>query len=265
MTAAALSPRAALIAELADIDARRGATGWEQRPVEERRALIGRAEELHQIYFRALPQVPISRCPTDGTVVSKKMDLAGLDGPWWALGAYDGPPEGDPHVLTYTGAMRLETWPKGAAGGAELRPGPEVPYVIPRMLGLDGVVCVVSSMAILPEDAVAYFVTYFAEPRRPAAQAHQLWLRDIFYYIDPQGFSRWNVCNDAWDFDLKPWIERGKLFWTAPGDPASEVMRPRDGPCPYLDLPGVRAPRSVVAGKVSLLPLPDGAAQDFFE
>lgn len=263
MTDLTLSPRAALLHELAEIEAQRGGSGWDARPIEERRALLARAEELHSVYYRALPQVAISRSPISSAVVTKKMDLAGLDGPWWALGAYDGPPEGDSNVLTYTGAMKLKAWPKDAAGGAEIRPGPEVPYVIPRLLSLEGVVCVVSSMALLPEDATAWFITYFAEPRRPAAEAHQMWLRDIVYYVDPQGFSRWNICNDSWDFELGPWIARGKVLWTPPGDPAGTVTR--DGACPYLDLPGGRAPRSVAAGKVSLLPLPDGTPQDFFD
>src|SRR5262249_29653749 len=150
-----------------------------------------------------------------------------------------------------------------SAAGKEIQPGPGAPYVIPRLLSLEGVTCVISSMAMPPLGTTAYFMTYFAEPRRPAAQSHQMWLRDAFYYVDPQGYRHWNSCNDSWDFDIAAWNARGKIRWTAPNDAGAVLV---DGAnCPYAGLGGVRAPQSIRDGAVTALPLPDGTPKDFFD
>ncbi len=43
----------------------------------------------------------------------------------------------------------------------------------------------------------------------------------------------------AWDFELAPWIQAGKLLWIAPGDDALALRSDVDA-CPYLALPGHR-------------------------
>jgi hypothetical protein len=196
------------------------------------------------------------------------MDVVGLDGPWWQVGAYDDPPTGDPHLVTYTGALDLQSvaLPAGLpSDGGEIQPGPDVPYVIPRLLAIDGVRCVISSTTILPQAARVYFTTYFAEPRLQAAQSHQQWLRDVFYYVDPAGFRRWNGVDDVWDFELAPWIRRGKVHWIAPGDTNWTSVSGRPQQCPYLGLEGARTPRRIRDGRIEVLPLPTGAPRDYFE
>jgi hypothetical protein len=254
--------RDAAVAELRALEGRKFGANWEALPIAERRRVNQELDTLHDRYFQSLPMLTISRCPYDERLVQKRMDLFGMDGPWWESGAYDDPPIGDPHVVTYLGALKLNNLaPADIAqpAGYQITPGPEVPYVIPRLLAIPGMKCVIAS-AVLFSGCAAYFMTYFAEPRRPAAESHQQWLRDTFYYVDPQGFRRWNSCNDEWDFDLAKWIDgtKGQIFWVTPGDASFTLVSGPAEKCPYTRVQGAREPRSIVQGKISPLPLPSG-------
>ena len=50
------------------------------------------------------------------------------------------------------------------------------------------------------------------------------------------------------EYDLRPWLESGRLRWIAPGDDSLELRTGADG-CPYLDLPGERRRRYLQDGK----------------
>ena len=51
------------------------------------------------------------------------------------------------------------------------------------------------------------------------------------------------------DFDLKPWLERGKLHWMAAKD-AGESLKSGATDCPYLDLSGEQKIQRIENGKV---------------
>ena len=53
----------------------------------------------------------------------------------------------------------------------------------------------------------------------------------------------------TFEYELAPWIDRGKLSWIAPGD-AALTLRSTAKDCPYLGLDGVREPQHIEAGKV---------------
>jgi hypothetical protein len=240
----------------------------DQFSVDERRALAGRLDTLDREYLQQLPDVPIARCPHDQQVAKKHIDIFGLDGPWWETDAWDDPPSGDEHVLTYAGAVQLERGWSGSLPGPVSSPvllGPEVPYVIPRILDLDGMACVITSPAILPGVARVFLMTYFASPRQPAAASHQQWLRDTFYYVDAGG-RHWGVHDDEWDFDIARWVDvPGKLWWTEPDDPELGLHTGAD--CPFVGLEGERSMQVLEHGVIRLQAPPSGRGRgaDLFD
>jgi len=230
---------------------------------EEMRRLDALAAGLREEYAWRLPRVPFARCPHCGAVLSRSLDPWGLDGPWWnALGLVQ--PQEPPaceHFCVVLGALNLMgRAPREVEDDVE--PGPEVPFVVPRLLGLSGMRAVVNGIALETGDR-AFVIAYFADPLPPMDQWHQPWGRRSYTVRDedgaPQGFA---IMNDPWDFDLARWAESGALQWIAPGDTALALRGRADGPCPYAGLPGERRPQLLRNGQRILLDPPDGAAVD---
>jgi hypothetical protein len=223
-------------------------------------------------YLEGLPVVPVGRCPYCNSIVKKTIDTFGLDGPWWDIFGKDPKPQSCDHFFVMLGALNLEGFSfKDSAleTDNEIQPGPEVPYLIPRILKIPGMKCIIFSRRIIHEKHTAYFMTYFADPPAPQEQGHQSWLRTQFSYIDGQGHSFWNSCNDVWDFKIENWITgpSSKLGWIHPDDADMNIQFTQSSQCPYIKIPGRRWPLSIKQGEVYELPLPSGTpfGQDIFQ
>jgi hypothetical protein len=234
------SRRGELLAQYfgADSAARRGG------PVE----LANARDELVALedqYLELLPQPEISRSPHTGEAFRHSLDAAGLDGLWWR---YQNPlrPLGEElpeTVVAFTGAVKLdepvEMFP------FLCKPGPEVPFVIPRMLRDESVRAVVSQVQI--GQHVGYPIVYFAEDPPGTIQRFNTWGSDRY-----ETYLGWDSVPETsveLDFDLFPWVERGKLLWIAPGD-ENLVLQLGTDRCPYFDLPGRRGFMRIEGGEV---------------
>ena len=227
-------------ASLHDID-QRLIDGAATDLIEDERALFRRSGELAREYLALLPRIALSRCPLTQAAVVAPVDTAGLDGPWWRYDSPLRPPWERPSTLVaLTGALAL--------GGAPehtddlVRPGPAVPYVIPRLVD-DGCVAVLSSLPIGAHTGyvIAYFAEHFDTPRANDWGANQ-------YPVDG-GWDEVIEDASAFDFDLRPYVERGQLRWIAPGDQDLALHDDVEG-CPYVDLPGLRAPQRIEGGQL---------------
>src|SRR5262249_20398865 len=119
----------------------------------------------------------------------------------------------------------------------EVIPGPEVPFVVPRLLALPEMVAVIARVECETGDT-AYPISYWSTAEIPALDLHQPWLRQE-RWVD----GAWSILTDPWDFDLARWFDLGKLAWW--DAESGRVIDGRSGePCPFLDLPGERAPQS---------------------
>jgi len=217
-------------------------------------------------YADRLPRIVMSACPFTGEALKRSFDRWGLDGPWWYQDREFTieEPRPPPSFKILLGALQL-----GGRTPVESRdpliPGPEVPFVVPRLLGLPGMVAVVSSLQLDTGDT-AYPIAYFSEESIAPADLHQPWLHQEFWFTTPEGKSGWLVANDVWDFDLAPYLQSGKLRWIAPGDSNGVVVDEENWDrCPYVDLPGDRFPQSIAGGVRDLLPLPDGVLINPFD
>jgi hypothetical protein len=190
------------------------------------------------VYEGTLSGVAVSRCPYTGEVVGLALDVVGLDGPWWNLDAPRRPP---PTMLPatfvgYDGAVRLD--PPAPPAPFPRRPGPEVPTVIPRLLDLEDVTAVCSSLWVGANQA--WLVAYFARPGTPMPPPPNDWGADQYLGVLPDGSGLpWPVDAgpEVRDPDLGAWVERERLCWIAPGDADLEVRRGLEG-CPYVGVEG---------------------------
>ncbi|HEX4979905.1 MAG TPA: hypothetical protein VFV35_07565 [Acidimicrobiales bacterium] len=208
-----------------------------------------RMQELLHQYRYGLPVVPIARDPSNGFVLEWGIDTFGLDGPYWDYHHPVRPSREIPTTLfAFTGAMQLTQPVPTFSHLAKVGPG--APFVVPRLLAHEHVVAVISEIAVGGNRS--WPITYWADP--PLLDHHRFntWGTNGYEWRGPDGDRRWNEnVEDAelLDFDLRPWIEAGRLKWIAPGD-AKVELRETTRRCPYLGIDGVHAFQRVSFGKV---------------
>lgn len=215
-------------------------------------------------YVDRLPRIPLSACPFTGDLVKRTLDPWGYDGPFWHAGltAEIEEPRPSPHFLVLLGAIALQREAPAEATDKVLA-GPDVPFVVPAILELEGVVAVMSRVRLENGD-LAYPIAYYAEDRDTIEpiELHQPWLREDYWFTDDEGNISWSISNDVWDFELEPWLRSGKLRWVdlEAEEPTVRRLAP-DEPletCPWARLDGQRQPQAFGEGAREWLPLPDG-------
>ena len=125
---------------------------------------------------------------------------------------------------------------------SDFRLGPEVPYVIARILEMDSMVCVVSRTKISDNDDL-FAMVYFS-----ALEVERL---DLTMSWDNENTGSWSHDSDRWDFDLKPWVEKGKLRYCVPGEEPLRLGDTDVASFPFLEEPGYPGRRFVHGGHKS--------------
>lgn len=197
--------------------------------------------ELTALYTARLPRPAISRNPFTGKALHYPIDIFGLDGPWWDCNDPVRPeallPEG---VFALAGAVALD----GEIPDTpfDVKPGPSVPWVCPRVLRIPGVRAVISQIRV--GASAAWPVVYFSANPLPGYPGLDTWGLNSHMSLNEDGSysiaSSWGLSSD-YDYDLAPWIRHGKLLWIPPGDEGLE-LHATVSDCPYLELPGSREP-----------------------
>jgi hypothetical protein len=193
---------------------------WTDPPDEAYWSLQGRLADLRECYCAKVPILPLSRCPFSGQVVHHSIDCHGIDGLWWNCEAPVRPAEHlPPTFFTLTGALKL----RGTVAPAPFlcKPGPETPFVIPRLLKHRHIKAVISSLEV--GEHLAFPIFYFADPIPYFIDRINTWGTNQYSFISEAGEYCWNdVPYDPMDadFGLAKWIKAGKLLWIAPGDEA---------------------------------------------
>ncbi len=215
-------------------------------------------------YFAGLPRFVFGRCPVCNALLEQVFDPWGLDGFWWEEDlAGDCPaPSACKHFRVLTGALSLNGHaPLG--GEADAYPGPEVPFVIPLVLEMPSMVAVISSIA-MGNGYTAHPISYFStEPPPTNALAHP-WTRTSCDFTAPDGASAFTYLTDPWDFELLPWVAKGKVQWIKPGDRQNALRSGVGEPFPYANLPGLREQQKIWQDRRTTTPPPNGEEIDPF-
>lgn len=202
--------------------------------------------ELEEEYFLRLPNAVLSICPLCDQPLVRTFDSHGLDGLWWRASAAPEEPIACRHFCVLTGALDFAGRPV-RGGDFEAHVGPEVPFVIPRLLAYPQTVAAVSEIS-MANGYRAFTIAYFAERRPPPQDLTAPWCRDNYLYRTQLGEVRWRIPNEVYDFDLKPWLASGRLKWTAEKGGKRRLVTDASEPCPFVALPGERS-TSIVRGE----------------
>jgi hypothetical protein len=97
----------------------------------------------------------------------------------------------------------------------------------------------------------AFAVTYFVRNKLPDLAPPNEWGTNRAYLARGDSIGWVSQVEDpaGFDFQLKPWLETGKLQWIARDDASVKLCSDVE-PCPYLDLPGERRIQRIENGKV---------------
>jgi len=223
-------------------------------------ALIRQEEER---YSAGLPRVVMSCCPLDGKPLVRSFDPFGLDGDWWRPDFPRPDPAPCRHFCALRGAVHFRGF-RRVAGDFEVSTGPEVPYVIPRILSMPSMRAVIGEVP-METGYAAYTVGYFAETRPPAQELTCDWPGQTHSYRTAMGEVGWKPANDPWDFDLRPWLEGRKLLWTMRDTDNRVISADAPETCPYLNVEGDRYSIGVKDDSFWSNGLPDGTAFDHLD
>lgn len=230
------------------LHARGPATGTNAETEARIDGLRERIGTLWDAYSDRVPLVALSRCPFSHDVAYHSFDPWGLDGPWWDAESPARPIERQlPSYFALSGAVRLHEPVESAP--FLCKPGPEVPFVVPRLLSEPNLRAVVSQTPVGRH--LGYPVFYFVDGTASVLRVNT-WGTSAYTLLDERGLLRWNEAPELpedYDFDLAPWIEAGKLLWIAPGDDSFRLQGAVDD-CPYLEMEGRRAPLRIQEGEV---------------
>lgn len=219
---------------------------------------------LKAAYFAGLPRMMLSRCPLTSTPLVKAFDPWGVDGYWWQEdeSAPCQEPPAPPTFAVLTGALHLNGRPAKGGPRKPAHVGPDAPFVIPKLLERPAMTAVVSGFSML-NGYRAFTVAYFAKEKPAPGTLTQTWTRTSYNWKDANGNPSFSYPTHPWDFELRSWIERGKLFWTAPDDSTLKLQSDAAS-CPYLSLQGIRQRQIIQADKLRTEPPPNGEEIDPF-
>lgn len=238
-----------------ETSAEEGKTGTEQNELETKASgMAEKIQELLRRYLEGLPVRDLSRCPFTGEKLSMVIDDLGLDGLWWNFDAPKRPENELPATyFALDGALKLGGEPEKFPFLCS--PGPDVPFVLPRLLEFVQVKAVISSVQIGTH--TAYPIVYYADPMLYGEKRVNDWGTKRYWETGsiipelstPGQYVSLTPDTGEYDFDLAPWIKAGKLLWIAPKD-AGLTLHGHVSRCPYLDLPGSRRLKFIRDGKV---------------
>lgn len=223
-----------------------------RRAYEQHSANLERLEALYKEYQESVPIIPLSRCPFCQQVIHHSLDIYDLDGLWWN---YRGSVRPDyyqntlcPHYLQISGAVHLSRPIKSIP--MLVSPGPEVPFVLPRLLEKGSVRAVIYSIEVGKHQA--YPIFYFTESKKHKFELFNSWGNNYYEWENEEGkliFDQYPTITMNYDFQIEPWMQQRKLFWIAPGDKELKLRNDVED-CPYLNLPGCREKLYIEEGEI---------------
>lgn len=211
-------------------------------------------DQLRMEYLKGLPVKALSRCPFTGHVLMRSIDLYGIDGLWWD---YNNPARHQEELLptffAMDGALKLGTSLEKIPFTVSV--GPEVPFVLPRLLKHEQIKAVLSCFPIGNHEL--FLITYYSEPMLNEIRR----VNDLgtYFYKYPDIYGL--LLNDFYqdpvkDFHLEQWILSGKLLWIKPGD-HSLILRSYLEGCPYLGLTGRQKVLAIYNGEITEVEEPE--------
>jgi hypothetical protein len=184
---------------------------WRQLEVK-RSALQRQVEPLIDEYWKWIPSVELSQCPFCQKPLFRRFDAYDINGFWWMDRTQREIKESEAceHFCLLSGALNLNG--HSVKGGLfECRPGPDKPFVFPRLLQMPSMVVVIGEIP-MSCGYMAYPIVYFSKEKIESYHLTQSWARKDYSVTLTDGRSGWNIREDKQDFNLRNWISLNKIF-----------------------------------------------------
>jgi hypothetical protein len=213
-------------------------SGAEGRPA--RLENLKKIDSLEQEYEDRLELRTLAVCPFCNTPYQHSLDPFGYDGSWWDS-KHSGKEVACEHyrvirIATNLHGHRANTW-----NGFDVNFGPEVPYVIPRLLELPNMVCTVSAIQ-LKCGYTLYPLVYFSKELIQHEQLTAQWAGEFF--------NSYETRRENWDFELEPWVRSGHLRWCQENNGELILQERKTEDFPLFNLPGHRGEQSAQCGEL---------------
>ena len=202
---------------------------------------LDKLDVVEQEYLSLLPCQIISRSPFTQEPYKLSIDTVGLDGFWWD--SEEPIRDNENNIQSFfalTGSVNINKNIPNVP--FPIRPGPAVPWVCPRLLEDERIVAVISHLKVGNYDA--YITVYYTSDDSIEIERINTWGSDYYIAEDKDGYALFGNTFDTpeeYDFNIAPWIKKGKVKWI---DIADESLTLHDSVkgCPYLNLEGYRYP-----------------------
>lgn len=167
------------------------------------------ASAAAEAYFAGLPRLILSRCPHCDTPLIRPFDPVDFEGLYWRHDHVLDIPAPCRHFVALSGAVYAENENLVASQVFDIFPGPNRPFVMPRLLAYADGVAVISWLK-MNNDAIAFPIAYFAS-QRPLPEALCVeWGRKERIYRTQLGEDGWHCRDEHRDFDLDDWLAEGE-------------------------------------------------------
>lgn len=216
---------------------------------------------LEKEYAENLPLTSLSRCPICQTVAKFPIDTERFDSPWWDDGTLHYPDiDVCEHFYLLQGSVKFDSTEIFQGRRGVVYPGPDKPFVIPRLLR-ETTISVVISEVRLADRFTGYPVCYFSQNPEIEVVQHQSWARKTYRVLDVDGNHIMNhAANLPWDFDLPRWHAREKIWWISPTNGSLTLERVLPPPFDVAQGRGVN--QVIRSGTLSNIWLPNGEEPD---
>lgn len=228
--------------------------------VEKADALKAELAALKAAYWARLPVYLLARCPICGGAVREAVDTFSLNGLGWRNRQPDGFGwRSGRHYEAACAHAQIVAYGVNLNG---IRPddvtqwvgiGSERPFVMAPLIALDDTYVVMHTLPVGRADGrsdqtyTLHFTTYFTADSAAFEAVTRPFHQEQTLFVPGLG-----------DYELRPWVERGKLYWLDGDDPALPL---RGGPAdafPYGDMAGVIGMWAVHRGRLRILYGPRG-------
>ena len=202
---------------------------------------LDKLDVLEKEYLSLLPCKIVSRSPFTKEPYKLSIDIMGLNGSWWDAERPIRATENDiQSFFALTGSVNIS---KDIPNVPYLiKTGPAVPWVCPRLLKDERISAVISHLKVGNYDA--YITVYYTSDDSIEIERINTWGSDYYIAEDKDGYALFGNTFDTpeeYDFDIAPWIKKGKVKWIDIAD-ESFTLQDTIKECPYLNLEGYRYP-----------------------
>jgi len=215
---------------------------WHQLETQ-RNQIYSQVEPLIEEYWQNIPLILLSICPFCEAELRHPFDSVDLNGFWWMDRTQRPGPsvQACEHFQLLLGSLNLNGM-KPEGGLFECCPGPDIPFVIPRLLEKAEMRAVISEIK-MECGYIGYPIVYFSSQPVVSQDLSQSWARKEHRFKTEDGKAGWDIRQEQYDYDVLRWAHKKKVRWVTEGSLNSKEADPQQ--CLLFNIQGAGRNQSI--------------------